>query len=67
MALLHGHGLVDCGALALVTAHALLSVTDEIGVLDLLSLLVGGALFSLLIANLRVTRHQETAPKSPQQ
>ena len=52
--------LVDYGALAVVAQNALLSVTDEIGLLDLLSPLVNGALLVLLITNLRARRVQET-------
>ena len=44
---------MDYGALAVVAQNALLSVTDEIGLLDLLSPLVNGALLVLLITNLR--------------
>jgi hypothetical protein len=50
---LRGHRLVDFAALALVALNACLSVTDEIGLLDLISLLVNGALLVLLIVNLR--------------
>lgn len=48
-----GRRLVDDGALALVGVNALLSLTDEIGLLDALSLLISGALVVLLIANMR--------------
>lgn len=44
---------MDFAALALVAVNALLSVTDEIGVLDILSRLVSAALLILLIINLR--------------
>jgi len=50
---LRGHRLVDFAALAVVALNAVLSVTDEIGVLDVVSLLVNGALLVLLIVNLR--------------
>ena len=53
---LRGHRLVDYGALAVVALNALLSVTDEIGVLDVVSLLVNGALLVLLVVNLRAQR-----------
>ena len=53
---LRGQRLVDYAALALVALNALLSVTDEIGVLDLVSLLVNGALLVLLVVNLRAQR-----------
>ena len=46
--------------MAVVAQNALLSVTDEIGLLDLLSPLVNGALLVLLITNLRGRRVQET-------
>jgi hypothetical protein len=49
---LRGHRLVDFVALAVVTLNVILSVTDEIGLLDLLSLLVSGALLVLLIVKL---------------
>ena len=48
-----GQRLVDFAALALVALNAVLSVTDEIGFLDIVSLLVNGALLVLLIVNLR--------------
>ena len=51
--LLRGHRLVDLATLALVAVNALLSLTDEIGLLDLLSLLVSSALFAPLIVNMR--------------
>ena len=41
------------GALAVVTLNALLSVTDQLGVLDVVSLRTNGALLVLLIINLR--------------
>ena len=41
---LRGHRLVDLAALAVVAVNALLSLTDEIGLLGLLSLLVSSAL-----------------------
>jgi hypothetical protein len=50
---LRGHRLVDFAALAVVALNAILSVTDEIGILDVVSLLVNGALLVLLIVNLR--------------
>jgi hypothetical protein len=50
---LRGHRLVDYAALALVALNAILSVTDEIGVLDGVSLLANGVLLVLLIINLR--------------
>ncbi len=50
---LRGHRLVDYGALALAAVNAILSLTDEIGLLDALSLLISGALMVLLIANMR--------------
>lgn len=55
---LRGHRLVDYGAVAVVAVNALLSVTDEIGLLDVLSLLVSGALFVLLVANMRKERRR---------
>ena len=53
---LRGQRLVDYAAFALVALNALLSVTDEIGVLDVVSLLVNGALLVLLVVNLRAQR-----------
>jgi hypothetical protein len=50
---LRGHRPVDYAALALVALNAILSATDEIGALDVASLLVNGALLVLLIINLR--------------
>ena len=50
---LRGQRLIDCASLAVVGVNALLSVTDEIGLLDVLSLLVSVALLVLLIVNMR--------------
>ncbi|MFC1660769.1 hypothetical protein ACFL3S_04770 [Gemmatimonadota bacterium] len=50
---LRGHRKVDYPALVLVAANAVLSVTDEIGLLDLISLLVSGTLLLLLPAGMR--------------
>lgn len=50
---LRDHRAVDYGALALVALNAFLSVTDEIGLLDIASLLVNGGLLVLLLVNLR--------------
>jgi hypothetical protein len=55
---LRGHRLVDFAALAVVAVNAVLSVTDEIGLLDLLSLLVSGALLVLLVVNMRSERRR---------
>lgn len=61
---LHGHPAVDYGALAVVAANAILSVTDEIGLLDLVSLLVSGALLALLIVNMYSQRYRQKAQQS---
>ncbi len=53
---LHGYRLVDFASLAVVGVNALFSVTDEIGLLDLLSLLVSVALLVLLVVNMRAER-----------
>ena len=50
---LRGRRVIDYLALAVVAANALMSVTDEIGVLDLLSLTVNGGLILLMVVNLR--------------
>ena len=54
---LRGHRLVDFGALAVVAVNALLSVTDEIGLLDLVSLAASVGLLVLLIYNMRAKMH----------
>jgi hypothetical protein len=51
-----GYRLVDYASLAVVAVNALLSVTDEIGALDIASLLVNAGLFALLVINLRAQR-----------
>jgi hypothetical protein len=50
---LRGHRLVDRGAFLLVIANAILSVTDEIGALDLVSLVLNVVLAVLLILGMR--------------
>ena len=50
---LRGHRMVDFLAVLLVLANAALSLTDEVGVLDLASLVVSGTLLGLLVAGLR--------------
>ena len=48
-----GYRMVDFLAVLLVLANAVLSLTDEVGVLDLASLLLTGTLLGLLVAGLR--------------
>ncbi len=50
---LRGYRLVDLASLVLVAANAVLSVTDEIGLVDVLSLGVNVGLLALPVVNLR--------------
>jgi len=50
---LRGHRMIDFLAVLLVLANGVLSLTDEVGVLDLASLVVSGTLLGLLVAGLR--------------
>jgi hypothetical protein len=60
---LRGHRLMDFAALCVVALNAVSSVTDEIGVLDVVSLLVNGALLVLLIVNLRIRGRAHDLPR----
>ncbi len=59
---LRGYRLIDLASLALVAANAVLSVTDEVGLLDVLSLLVNVELLVMLVINLLRARRENAAP-----
>lgn len=63
---LRGHRFIDLFALGLLALNALLSITDEIGVLDLAALLVNGILFAWLCAALFARRAAAKRPEAEQ-
>ena len=63
---LRGYRLIDYGAILLVVANAVLSVTDEVGLLDTASLVLCVLLLILTVLNTRaVSRTEETDRGDP--
>ncbi len=52
---LTGRKLIDYATIALAGTNAVLSITDEVGLMDIVSLIVCGAVIVLVALNLRST------------
>jgi hypothetical protein len=63
---LRGYRLIDYGAILLVTANGVLSVTDDVGLLDIASLILCALLLALTVLNRRAaSRASETERTGP--